>query len=155
MSQQISEEIEIAAEPDRVYDLVSDVGRMGEWSPEATGARGASGCPKTGDRFIGTNKWGVIRWFTNCLVRRAERGVVFEFDVNLGPLPVAAWRYEFESTVTGTRVVETWIDRRRGLAGAPIKAVGYLIIPGNRVEHNRAGMRQTLRRLKQVAESIG
>ncbi len=155
MPHQIFEEIEIAADPDRVYDLVSDVARMGEWSPEATGARGVSGRLRTGDRFIGTNKFGVIRWFTNCRMLRAERGVVFEFDVNAGPLPVARWCYEFERTATGTRVVETWTDRRRGLAGVPVKVVGYLIIPGNRVEHNRAGMRQTLRRLKQVAESTG
>ncbi|HAY67306.1 MAG TPA: hypothetical protein DCY82_03325, partial [Acidimicrobiaceae bacterium] len=28
--------IEIAASPEAVYDLVSDVTRMGEWSPEST-----------------------------------------------------------------------------------------------------------------------
>ncbi|MDP3972124.1 MAG: SRPBCC family protein [Candidatus Nanopelagicales bacterium] len=153
MSQRVSEEIDIAVDPSLVYELVSDVGRMGEWSPEATGARGASGQLEAGDSFIGTNRRGGFRWFTNCRVRRAEPGVVFEFDVNFGPLPVARWCYEFERTPEGTRVIETWIDRRDGLPGALIRIAGYPIIPGDRADHNREGMRKTLRRLKKAAET--
>ena len=33
----------IAADPGALYDLVSDLCRMGEWSPEATGGRWVGG----------------------------------------------------------------------------------------------------------------
>ena len=44
--------IEINASPEAVYDLVSDLPRMGEWSPENIGGEwqdGGSG--KVGDRY--------------------------------------------------------------------------------------------------------
>jgi hypothetical protein len=49
--------IEINASPEAVYDLVSDLPRMGEWSPENIGGEwqgGGSG--KVGDRYIGHNR---------------------------------------------------------------------------------------------------
>jgi hypothetical protein len=54
---QDSASIDIAAAPERVYELVSDITRMGEWSPECrrcTWIRGASG-PQVGARFIARN----------------------------------------------------------------------------------------------------
>jgi Polyketide cyclase / dehydrase and lipid transport len=49
--------IEIHASPEALYDLISDLPRMGEWSPENIGGEwlgGGSG--KVGDRFIGHNR---------------------------------------------------------------------------------------------------
>ena len=154
MSAHVSESIVIDAPAELVYDLVADVTRMGEWSPEATGARGVEGALTVGDTFIGLNKRGPVRWFTMNTVLAADRGAEFEFDTNFGPFPVSRWRYDFEDTGDGsTRVVETWLDRRQGLRSLPIKAAGQLIIPGNREDHNRANMVQTLRRLKDAAEA--
>ena len=56
----------IAASPDVVYGVVSDVTRMGEWSPETVACEwieGATG-PSVGARFKGTNKRGIARWST-------------------------------------------------------------------------------------------
>ena len=66
--------IDIEAPPDRVYDLIADVARVGEFSPEATGARGASRAPQSGEHFWVFNKRGPWRWFTRCTVLSAERG---------------------------------------------------------------------------------
>lgn len=154
MTPHVCESIVINAPAEEIYDLVADVTRMGEWSPEATGARMVDGPLSEGDTFIGTNKRGLVRWFTTNTVLAAQRGAEFEFDTNFGPLPVSRWRYDFEDTGEGTtRVVETWIDRREGLLSMPVKAAGQLIIPGNREDHNRANMVQTLRQLKAVAEA--
>ena len=49
MADPVVEYIEIAATPEVVYDLVADVARMGEWSPEATGAKGANRILTAGD----------------------------------------------------------------------------------------------------------
>ena len=35
---QVSDSIDIAADPSRLYEMVSDPTRMGEWSPENLGA---------------------------------------------------------------------------------------------------------------------
>ena len=51
--------LEINAAPETVYDLVSNLARMGEWSPENIGGEwqgGGSG--KAGDRFLGHNRAG-------------------------------------------------------------------------------------------------
>jgi hypothetical protein len=65
-------------------------------------------------------------------------------------LKVAEWRYEFQTTATGCLVTETWIDQR----GPVAKVLGK---PVSGVEHDaaysRAGMEQTLERLKSAAES--
>jgi len=51
--------VEIAASPQAVYDLVSAVTRMGEWSPENVGADWTGGTPGTeGSTFEGHNRIG-------------------------------------------------------------------------------------------------
>ena len=57
---------DIDAAPLRVYQLISDVTRMGTWSPETTSCRwirGATG-PAVGAQFRGTNSRGPVRWVT-------------------------------------------------------------------------------------------
>lgn len=144
----------IEAAPGPIYDLVADLARMGQWSPEATGAVGAPRRVVAGDRFIGSNRRGPVRWWTVCTVLRAERGRVLEFDVDAGPLSISRWTYTFHPLADGgTRVTETWLDRRDGLVGLPVRAAGRLLIPGDRAEHNRANIRITLQRLKAAAEA--
>lgn len=143
---------EIAASPEQVWAMVSDVTRMGEWSPENDGGkwlRGATG-PQPGAVFQGTNSHGNKRWNTSCKVVDADPGRVFTFRVTVAGLKIAEWRYDFEPTATGCRVTETWIDQRGRLAkalGKPVSGVA------DRASHNRAGMEQTLERLKEAAES--
>src|SRR5438034_3841222 len=72
--------IEITASPEAVYDLVSNLPRMGEWSPENIGGEwqgGGSG--KVGDRFIGHNRTSERAWSVPVLVTVAERGRCFTF----------------------------------------------------------------------------
>src|SRR5262245_18234309 len=56
--------LDIEAAPQTVYALITDVTRMGEWSPETRRAEwvgGATG-PAVGARFRGHNKLGIARW---------------------------------------------------------------------------------------------
>jgi len=74
MGNQIEVRREISAPADTVYRFVSDVTRMGEWSPETTGCgwiNGADG-PAVGARFKGTNKHGSKTWSTVCTVVAAD-----------------------------------------------------------------------------------
>jgi uncharacterized protein YndB with AHSA1/START domain len=152
MADQVSVTREIAAPADQVWTMVSDLPRMGEWSPENEGAtwlRGASG-PVAGATFRGTNRNGKKTWSTDGTVVEVEPGRLFSFRTKAAGFKVAEWRYAFETTTTGCRVTETWIDQRGRLAkilGAPVSGVS------DRATHNRASMEETLDRLKEAAES--
>lgn len=143
---------EIAADPGVVWRLVSDVTRMGQWSPETTSCRwlGDATGPAVGAKFKGSNRHGFRRWSTACTVTAAEPGKSFSFDVDYGPLAISTWDYRFESTATGSTVVESWTDRRPSwmrLLSAPVMGVA------DRGGHNRRGMESTLAKLKAAAES--
>lgn len=141
----------IAADPDTLYALVSDVTNMGRWSPETTGARwvkGATG-PAVGARFRGSNKAGWRRWSTLCTVVTADPGRAFAFEVALGPVPIARWSYRFEPEGEGTRVTEVWDDLRLQLFKKPSAVV--MSVP-DRPAHNRAGMEATLEALARHVE---
>ena len=101
--------IEIAAAPEAVYDLVSDITRMGEWSPEATGGRwtdGGSG--KAGDWFTGTNANPQREWERECEVVTADRGKDFTFVVGGVEHNRTWWSFEMEPVGAGTKLTERW-----------------------------------------------
>lgn len=144
--------VEVDAPAARVYALVADLPRMGEWSPECTRCvwlRGAAGAAP-GARFRGYNRRGPFRWFTTGTVAVADPGRELTFDVSLG-LPVARWSYLIEPLGDDRcRVTERWIDNRAWLF-----KVGGVALTGvrDREAHNAAGMQATLDRLKAAAET--
>ncbi|MGZ4665704.1 MAG: SRPBCC family protein, partial [Frankiaceae bacterium] len=60
MTRQLSVTREIQAPAQQVWELVADVSRMGEWSPENAGAKWLPGVkgPQRGARFLGENRNG-------------------------------------------------------------------------------------------------
>jgi uncharacterized protein YndB with AHSA1/START domain len=135
-----------------VWSMVSDITRMGEWSPENTGGKwlkGASG-PAVGAKFQGTNRTGKKKWSTKCKVVAAEPGQRFAFDVDVGPMAVATWSFDIEADDAGCTITETWTDRRGRLAKTLGKAATGV---ADRTSHNRAGMEQTLDRLAAAAQA--
>jgi uncharacterized protein YndB with AHSA1/START domain len=152
MAEQVSVIQEINAPPDKVWAMVSDLTRMGEWSPENEGAtwlRGATG-PTVGATFRGTNRNGKKRWNTLGTIIEIEPGRLLAFRTTAAGFKVAEWRYAFETTSSGCRVTETWIDQRGTVAktlGKPVSGVA------DRAAHNRGTMEKTLERLKSAAES--
>jgi ligand-binding SRPBCC domain-containing protein len=139
------------ATPEEAWALISDVTRMGEWSPETTSAawrRGDEG-PALGARFRGTNQRGSKKWSSTCTVTACEPGRRFAFDVSIGPFSVAGWAYEFEATEDGCVVTELWEDHRGSL-------VTWLspVVTGtrDRAQRNEQTMTVTLERLAVCAE---
>jgi len=142
----------IAATPAVVYDLVADVTRMGEWSPACTGGRWTNA---DRSRFVGTNEAGELQWETMCRVAVAERGKEFTF-FNTGfdgAADLVRWSYRFEATEAGTLTTETWIVLP---AYADVGKQLTKDLPGfldEMAEIARRGMAETLRNLRQAAES--
>ena len=90
--------VHIAAPAGLVWDLLSDVTRIGEFSPETFEAQwldGATG-PRAGARFRGhvrRNGVGPVYW-TTCTVTASDPGREFAFAVGgPGGTTVNTWRY--------------------------------------------------------------
>src|SRR2546423_8675121 len=110
----VSVERTMKAPPESVWALVSDVTRMGEWSPETVGCEwiGDRKEPVVGARFKGRNQSGWRKWSTVCTVVEAAPGASFAFDVKAGPVDVSRWKYQFEPADRGARVTASWTHRR-------------------------------------------
>jgi uncharacterized protein YndB with AHSA1/START domain len=145
-------EIDIAAPPALVWDLVTDLDRMGDWSPECyrcTWMDGGTG-PRVGARFKGWNRQDLgpipVKWTTVSTVTESKRGEVFAFTTKQSG---ATWAYTFAPTPDGgTRVVETRTDGEKPL----VAKVFHKVMPG-RDEILTDGMKATLERVKAAAES--
>jgi hypothetical protein len=141
----------IEASPMQLYDLVSDVRRMGEWSPECRSCAwtgGASG-PVADARFTGTNRRGLVRWRTKLQVVTARQGDEFAF-VKLGH-DQTKWTYRFEPRGGGTIVTESFElqhDLPWHIAFIERRVIGIK----DRRADLESGMRTTLQRLKRAAE---
>jgi uncharacterized protein YndB with AHSA1/START domain len=152
MNDGVSVSCEISASPEQLYAMVSDVARMGEWSPENEGGEwlGGVSTAQAGARFRASNRVGTKTWKTVATVTDAQPGQRFAFRVGFGPVKVAEWGYSFEATPNGCRVTETWTDLRPGWF-KPLSRMGTGVT--DRTSHNRAGMEQTLTSLAAAAES--
>jgi hypothetical protein len=143
---------EVKADAATVWRLVSDVTRMGEWSPETTSCRwlGSADGPAPGARFSGTNRKGLRVWRTTCTVTDATPGRTFAFDVDFWGVPISRWEYQFVEREGVTSVTESWTDKRPGwmkLGSVPVMGIA------DRAGHNRRTMEATLAALKAAAEA--
>lgn len=146
--------IHIDASPEQVYDLISDVTRMGEWSPETQRCTWVDGDgPVVGARFKGYNRRGRARWSNKVEVIAAERGVEFAFRRAVLHCGVCDWRYEMEPSGTGTTLTESYEVTK------PDWAItnwfnGLMLGVDDRDGDLLEGMRTTLARIKDTAEKL-
>ena len=148
-----SESIHIDAPAERIWDLVADITRMGEWSPETISAKWLSGFNRAhpGAKFRAVNKARWIRWQNTCTVVVAEKNRELAF-LRPGLDGGCTWSFSLDQddNGNGTTVTESFTQQH-----APPRAyralVGVLLGPG-RMDALQNGMRTTLRRLKTAAE---
>ena len=139
---------DVSAPPERVYELISDITRMGEWSPECRRCEWIDGVtgPAVGARFRGHNRLGPLRWSTTSKVVAADPGREFAFTVVVGDRDETRWRYQLERTDSGTSVTESY-----EFVWAPLRIrLGNMLMP--RAKLLNQGMRKTLARIKAAAE---
>jgi uncharacterized protein YndB with AHSA1/START domain len=141
----------MAAPPERIWALVSDVTKTGQFSPETFEAQwldGATG-PAVGVRFRGhvrRNGRGPVYW-TTCAIIACEPGREFAFTVGEGAKALNTWRYELRPAGDGTDVTESF-----ALADKPSIRVYWAVLGWARGRTNANGMRTTLERIRAVAE---
>ncbi len=148
--------VRMAAPAGRVWGLLTDITRIGEFSPETFEAEwldGATG-PRLGARFRGhvrRNGRGPVYW-TTCQVVAAEPEREFAFDVLAGGRIVNTWRYQL-TPVPGGSQPATDVTESFRLSPAPLFRLYWRAAGHWRMRTNLNGMRATLERMKAVAES--
>ncbi len=98
----------IAAPPERVWELISDVRRMPELSDELQAAEWLdASAPAVGATFRGHNQHSAIgEWTTTSHVVECEPERAFGWAVQDADTPSASWRFRLEPTDGGTRVTQ-------------------------------------------------
>jgi uncharacterized protein YndB with AHSA1/START domain len=143
---------DIAAPPEVVYDTITDIARMGEWSEECHACAWHEGFDHAvvGAVFDGHNRNGDKEWTTQAKVVEAERGRSFVFECSMFDFHFSTWGYRFEPIDGGCRVTE-WTDDLR-----PESAHEYSAktsgVP-DRSARNRSTISGTLERLAAALEA--
>ncbi|PZS21697.1 MAG: cyclase [Pseudonocardiales bacterium] len=148
----------VAAPPERVWALVSDVTRVGDWGAECVAAKWVDGAdgPAVGARFLGHQVRQDREWETTSVVIESEPGVSFAWAVEDPAYPAASWRYQLDSDGSGRTVVRYRAVMGPGLSGltariAEVPAIEERIIADRLKEHDR-NMMMTLQAIKRAAE---
>jgi len=147
-----SESVFIARSPETLYDMVSDVGRMGEWSPTCKTCWWDEGDgPRPGGWFSGRNETPHRVWETRSQVVTADRGREFAFVVG-GTL--VRWAYNFTPVECGTRLTESWEFLPAGISKFKERfgdeAEAQIV---DRTEAAHSGIPVTLAAIKKAAEA--
>lgn len=149
-----SESIVIAGQAELLYDMVSDVTRMGDWSPVCKACWWDEGDgPRVGARFTGRNETSERTWETRSEVVAADRGREFAFVVGDSWV---RWGYTFTPDEGGTKVTESWEFLPAGIARFEERFGGDALAQiADRTEAAHQGIPATLSAIKRAAESGG
>jgi hypothetical protein len=151
--------IEVAAAPERVWELVSDIAVIARLSRETKSVEwvdGAAG-PAVGHRFRGVNEHEAAgQWTTESTVVVCDAPRAFQWDVGAAQAPAASWGYELQAVPAGTRL------RGWGRLGPGPSNLTKVIekfpdkeerIVARRLEEFQAGVAKTLAGIKALAET--
>lgn len=156
----VEAEMFIDATPARVWELVTDIVGMGQWSPEYEGGiwlDGATGVA-VGARFRGQNKRQDRQWESVSTVVEAEPGKSFAWAVGDPDNAAATWRFDLIAEGTGTRVHQR-VELGPGPSGltqriSEIPEREEEVVAARVGEHRR-NMMSTLDGIKSAAEHDG
>ncbi|MFI6871473.1 SRPBCC family protein [Nocardia sp. NPDC050406] len=148
MPKNLEASIDIAAPPEQVWNVVSNLKRMPEFSPQTLRMQ-PIGKIRTGTWTINFNTDGKAYWPTTARVVRFEPNKAIAFKVNENR---TIWSFTLEPTATGTRLVQrrdcpngtTWFSRTsiEKAMGGEARFEELLV----------TGMNETLGRIKAVVE---
>ena len=154
----------VAARPELVWDLATDVTRIAGWSPECVRVAwlGEPGRPRPGARFTGHNRFpNGLEYEVTCVVTEADRPRAFGWvvldDSGDPARPSSSWRYRIDPLPGGGSRVRQRFTHGPGAsflravaAEAPDQAAEIIAA---RRDGLRANMTATLRAMKAAAES--
>jgi uncharacterized protein YndB with AHSA1/START domain len=142
-------QIDIDAPIETVWQLITDLRRMSEWSPQCVMMK-PLGRVHQGTRTVNLNRRKRVFWATTSTITEVVPQRKFAFRINANN---AVWSYELEPTAKGTHVVES---RHAENGVKPMSALGVKLLLGGVPSFDREmveGMNTSLARIKAAAES--
>lgn len=148
----IEESIDIDATPEAVWTVISDLKRMGEWSPQCRKMI-VRGPVQLGTKTININRRGLLVWPTTSKVVRFSPNQEIGFHILENR---SVWSYTISPSASGAGVRVT--ERRELPAGTTSKVSSVLvdkILGGTETfeEELKLGMAETLGKIKRAAEA--
>jgi uncharacterized protein YndB with AHSA1/START domain len=140
--------IDVARSPAEVWDVVSDVRRTGEWSPECRRVV-PLGRLRRGALMLGVNRRGRVRWATLSRVTAFVPGREIAWVVLTNR---SEWRYELRPSPTGTSITQT---RRTPRGEGRFALLFTRVLLGGQAGHDaelERGMQEGLRRIATLVE---
>jgi uncharacterized protein YndB with AHSA1/START domain len=148
----IEESVEINASAEDVWAVISDLQRMGEWSPQCKKMIIRGGPVGLGTRTININRRGPLVWPTTSKVIRFAPNQELAFRVAENR---TVWSYTLEPAGAAVKVTE-----RREVANGTTKVSSFLVdkMMGGTTNFEaelKLGMAETLAEIKRAAEKTG
>ena len=165
----LTQEVTIRCNAKDAWNLITDVTRIGEFSPECMKAEWIEGDhAAVGALFEGTNRVAFesegeqveVIWTRPCRITRAEQGARFSYTVGdrFDGSPASEWDFVVEEVGDDKcQVTQTFRHVADGLSGIRIEADASAEraeqIIANRSAGLSSGMRDTLNAMKRILES--
>ena len=144
--------VDIDAPPAQVWEVVGDVTRMPEWSPELRRLRLVGRGPaRVGSTLLGLNRRGWVAWPTSSTIARLEPGRTVAWRTRESG---ATWTYELAASAGGG----TRLTGRRDLPAFSLGTTVLGPIIGGASGHDRElseGLATTLSRIRDAVEGSG
>ncbi|OZF50885.1 polyketide cyclase [Rhodococcus sp. 14-2470-1b] len=149
MSKTLEASIDVDASPEQVWKVVSDLKRMGEWSPQCKKMKVFGGDVRKGTTTLNINRKGLLIWPTTAKVVEFEPNKAIAFRIVENK---TIWSYTLTPSETGTTVVE----KREAPTGTSAVS-GFLVknVLGGIEQFDVElvdGMNKTLQRIKSESE---
>ena len=143
-------ETTIDAPPEAVWQVLGDVRRMPELSPELVRMIPLKpGGLRRGQWYLGVNRRKVVVWPTRSVVADVEPGQALVWDTRSSG---ARWIWELTAEGDGTRVVHRRPVPRRLTRLSFLFATAFLGGAGGHADELEDGMRRSVQRLKAAVE---
>ncbi len=143
--------IDVAAPPAAVWAMVSDIERMASWSPQVVRTKIKGGAVQQGTRFANLNRQGLLLWPTNGKVVRFDPHRAFAFRIAENR---TIWSFELEPIPGGGTRITQRRELPDGISNLSLRMTKVALggVP-KFTDRLRAGMQQTLERIKAEAEA--
>ncbi|MDH4352907.1 MAG: SRPBCC family protein [Actinomycetota bacterium] len=139
--------VAVDAPAEQVFALVSDLSRMGQWSPECVGVEGPTERMGVGSAFVGRNRRDGNEWTTSCTVVAWEPGALLAFfagDEETG----TTWTYRVRPQGDGRCELTESFDSRR------LRHPEWQPMLAGRAEQLVDDMADTVAAVKRAAEAV-
>lgn len=158
----LEESVRIAGPVERVWELVTDIDRMTEFSPELVKVEwldGATG-PAVGARFAGKSRIDSFEWTRNCTITEFRPPHVFAWEVYDGAdeLPQSRWWFELTPDGDGTLLTQRFAHVPDGRSTVRLMAEAEPDAAEDTIDERAvmliAGMRRTLEAIRDRSEAM-